>query len=62
MRYCNESQTDQGKVLNNYYYITSILMASALKVILLQLSSFLDASIVERENCLLKGNLKNNFE
>lgn len=35
MKYCNKSQIDQGKVLNNGCHITFVLMTSAPKAILL---------------------------
>ena len=59
------SQTDQGEVLDNSCHITSTSIASALKVMSLQLPSFLDASSTEHRICwkrtlkgILNGNLK----
>ena len=53
---CNRSQIDQGEVLDDYYHVTSALIASILKVTLLQLLSFLDTSFTKRR--IIKAELK----
>ena len=55
MRHCNKSPTDQSEVLDNCSHITS-----ALKVTLLQLFFFLDASFAKHRYCLLKREILNN--
>lgn len=56
MRHCNESQTDQDKVWDDGYHVISTLVIFTSKVMLLQFSSFLDASFVESGNYLLEKN------
>ena len=51
MRHYNKSQTDQGKVLDNYCHMAFVLIASASKVTLLQLLSYQGGSSIEYEIC-----------
>lgn len=61
MRNYNKSQTDQDKIADDNYHMTSTLMTSALKVILLQLLPSLDVSFTERGSHFLKENFKKNL-
>ena len=58
MRHYNRSQIDQGEVLDDCCYMTFALVASALKVTLFKLPSFLNASSAKHGSHLLKKNLK----
>ena len=57
MKHYNKSQIDQGIFLDDIYHVPSALKASFLKVLLLQLSSFLDIGSIKYEICW-SGTLK----
>ena len=58
MRHCNESQIDQDKILDDCCYMTSALVTSTPKIMLLLLSFFLNTNFAKRGSCLLKENKK----
>lgn len=58
MKRYNRSQFDQSEVLDNCYYMKFTLVASALKIMLLQFSLSLVANSTKHGSCLLKGNKK----